>query len=169
MKMIENEGDIIYATERGSIVIKTCTLECCTSVPKKICQKPAKETSCKSTVLCSVINTFGESKGFDRMIAAIERSDTSLEVIHDFVVFLSGAVDVYHKSFVDQYFEKLSTAIELKLLSAKEDQLRKFDKVMLDDLERELWGSMMERLWDDNKCFVHKMQIKAKIACVFLK
>jgi hypothetical protein len=44
MKMLEKEGDIIYATERAS---------------------------CKSTMLVTLLNKFGDSEGFDKILAII--------------------------------------------------------------------------------------------------
>lgn len=108
MQMIREKDQIIYATERGTIYQNACAMDCCTSTPKKECKKAKKQTYIKSTALVAAINTFGEQKGFEHMLLSLERKDTSFETMHNFIVFLAGATDLYHKSFVDKFLNRFN-------------------------------------------------------------
>ena len=92
--MLTGEGQIIYAVERAY--------------------------RCKSTVLVSVLNLFGQAQGFDEILEVISDPNTSLEHVTDLLILISGSVDMYHKSFVDSYFSALNTAVQEKILSATE-------------------------------------------------
>jgi hypothetical protein len=58
MEMLKEEGEIIYATERFK---------------------------CKSTVLAHVLNIFGESRGFEKILEVIKDPETELQFMHDLV------------------------------------------------------------------------------------
>ena len=40
------------------------------------------------------------------------KEETSLQGVHDLVMITSGCAKLYHKSFVDSYFERLKDAVE---------------------------------------------------------
>jgi hypothetical protein len=56
--MLKEEGEVIYASERFK---------------------------CKSTVLARVLNIFGESRGFEKILEIIRNPETSLQFVHDLV------------------------------------------------------------------------------------
>jgi len=91
MKMIEKEGDIIYATERAF---------------------------CKSTMLVTLLNKFGSAEGFDKILAVIKKEDTSLEHVYYLIDMLSKSGSLYHRSFVNVYWNCLRDAVQAKVLAA---------------------------------------------------
>ena len=54
-------------------------------------------------------------------------------------MIISGCAALYHKSFVDSYFERLKDAVESKLESAGEAHLRKAQFKTIEDTVQMVW------------------------------
>ncbi len=91
MAMITDDTQKIYATERYS---------------------------CKSSVFASSINKLGHAGFFQNLLTEIGEAETSLESVYDMVSFFTKSHAIYHKQFVDDFYEKFSQTVETKLLSA---------------------------------------------------
>ena len=85
MAMIENEGEIIYVTERST---------------------------CKCTMFTEMVNKFGAAGGFENFLRIIAAPETSLTHVFYIVDLLSKCQRMYHKSFIDHYFTRLADTVE---------------------------------------------------------
>ena len=54
----------------------------------------------------------------------IVKPETSLKSVNDMLELIQSCSDQLHRSFVNMYFKRLCEAVEAKLLSANEEQLR---------------------------------------------
>jgi len=76
---------------------------------------------CRSDLLIRFINTFGALNGFEKIIERIEAENTNsdeLRLLAHYVECLAKATPVYHKAFVENYFERLEKAARDKILRA---------------------------------------------------
>ena len=112
MEQITEEGAIIVAVERDS---------------------------CKSRQLVELLARFAEGQGFESILEVLAKEETSLQGVHDLVMIVSGCAALYHKSFVDSYFERLKDAVESKLESAGEAHLRKAQFKTIEDTVQMVW------------------------------
>jgi hypothetical protein len=85
------------------------------------------------------------------------------------LVCISGSASLYHKSFIDSYFVRLSKAVENKILSSSEVILRTLDKPAMDSIEKCLWNTMMKRIWNDVERHEKTTLINTGIAVCFIK
>lgn len=76
--------------------------------------------SCKSQVFVGLLNKLGHEGTYERMLALISRPDVSIENLHTLVTCFGECQALYHKQFVDNYYERFADAVEAKLLSATE-------------------------------------------------
>jgi len=140
--MVETEGQIIYATNRKD---------------------------CQSSVLVTLLTKFGQSQGFEKIIQLCNNKDSSMEHIADLIVCISGCTNMYHKSFIDSYFVRLSKAVETKILTSSEAILRTLDKPSMDSIEKLLWGALMKRIWDTATHQRETTLINTNVAVCFVK
>ena len=78
--MLASPDDVIFATERAR---------------------------CKSTMMVSLLNKFGEAQGFEKLLARLQEEDTTLEHAFYMVDCLAKCGFMLHKSFVDKFLVRL--------------------------------------------------------------
>lgn len=117
--MLAKVEDIIYATERYK---------------------------CKSTVFVNMLNKFGSEQGYEKILATINHESTSIDLVYYLVVALGNCVENYHKAFLDKYFERFKVAIESKILTTDEKQLRLMRRERTEEIVNTLWEKLMARL-----------------------
>ena len=139
--MIENEGQVIYAALR---------------------------LTCKSAMLVATLNTFGESGGFEDMLKVIESPEASLEHVSYITGMLADSQRMYHKSFVDGYFARLSEAVERKLLNAPEAQLRAVRHEAVAKMVDHVWSELLARLYSEAQLRVPKSKLQVKLGVMLL-
>lgn len=91
MAMIESEDQKFFATERYT---------------------------CKSTAFVATINKFGHAEGFEYLLNLIKKPETSLNNLNYIVSFFAKSQAMYHRQFVDDYYDRFQSAVKDKLLSA---------------------------------------------------
>lgn len=74
--------------------------------------------TCKSMVFAANINKLGLAGFFQNLLTLISKPETSLENVFYLVSFFTKSHALYHKQFVDEFYEKFSEVVETKLLSA---------------------------------------------------
>jgi hypothetical protein len=62
-------------------------------------------------MLVDALNNFGKAEGFEHILSAIEHPESSIELVCFLVDMLSNATHLYHKSFIDNYFERLVNSV----------------------------------------------------------
>ena len=80
--------------------------------------------TCKSSFVVDTINRFGEAEGFENLLKIISKPEISLEYVYQIVIFIVKSHAIYHKQFVDDFYDRLKDTVEAKLLSVTSDQLR---------------------------------------------
>ena len=107
--------------------------------------------SCKSSVFIALFNKFGNEGAFESLLSLIAHPETSLENLRDIVSFFVESQTVFHKQFVDSYYERFSDAVEAKLLSATTNQLRQIKLTRIEEIIRLVWERLLLRLqeWFD--------------------
>lgn len=73
---------------------------------------------CKSEAFVANVNKFGEAGGFESLLKMLSKADVSLESVFQIVSFFVKSHAMYHKQFVDDFYDRFSEALEAKLLSA---------------------------------------------------
>ena len=58
---------------------------------------------------------------------------------------ISGCEPLFHKTFVESYFERLKDAVEAKLLGATEGELRATQFKTIEDIVEMVWLKLMKR------------------------
>ena len=89
MEMITEEVPRIFATERYS---------------------------CKSSFLVEIINKFGEAGGYESLLNLLSKPEISLEYVYQLVSFFVKSHSLYHRQFVDNFYDRLRDTVEIKLL-----------------------------------------------------
>lgn len=54
------------------------------------------------------------------MLEVLAKPETSLEGTHDLVRLMGQTAGLYHKTFVDSFFDRLKDVVEAKMLGADE-------------------------------------------------
>ena len=75
---------------------------------------------CKSEVFVGMLNKLGLEGAYERILTLIERPDVSIENLHTLVGCFSECSAIYHKQFVDNYYDRFAAVVQTKLLSATE-------------------------------------------------
>ena len=84
MEMIKSEDMKIFATERYT---------------------------CKSSAFVAIINKFGLAQGFEHLIDLIKSPETSLNNLNYIVTLFCKSQAMYHKQFVDDFYEKFANTV----------------------------------------------------------
>jgi hypothetical protein len=67
-----------------------------------------------------ILNTFGETGGFENILEVIKSSESSIELLFYLVDSLGKFSILLHKSFIDSYLERLRQAVLSKIINANE-------------------------------------------------
>jgi len=97
-------------------------------------------------MLVGMLNKFGEGQGFEKILDVIKDPETNIELVHYLVSCVEKCNGLFHKSFVDNYLPRLSSAVEQKLLNATGAQLRQVKKERIDEIVTMLWQEIMSRV-----------------------
>jgi hypothetical protein len=81
MKMITQDGQIIIATQRSS---------------------------CKSEFAVELLSSFGASGGLDSVLTLIQHPEVNTKQLNILIAFIEVNHELFHKSFVDTFYDKLS-------------------------------------------------------------
>ena len=71
-----------------------------------------ERSNCKSTKFVEHVNAFGDSGGFEVLLALIQSPDTNLTATYYICDLLSNCFRMYHKAFIDHYLQRLADAVE---------------------------------------------------------
>ena len=107
MAMITEETQKIFATERYT---------------------------CKSSFYVAMVNRFGKGEGFEHLLKLIVKQEVSLENLFFMVSFFVKSHQMYHKQFVEAYYDRFRDAVEMKLLSATSLQLRSIKLTRIEEI-----------------------------------
>ena len=82
---------------------------------------------------------------------------------------ISGCEQLFHKTFVESYFERLKDVVETKLLNAPEQQLKdtRFDKI--EETVEMVWLKLMKRKVNETEVKNGKYQLLTKLGLIFLR
>jgi len=58
---------------------------------------------------------FSEAQGFQSVLEVLGKQETSLKGVHDLLTIVTGCSELYHKTFVDVFFDRLCEVVETKL------------------------------------------------------
>ena len=115
-----------------------------------------------------MLNTFGESGGFEAMIKVIESPETSLDHVFYITGMLADSQRMYHKSFVDRFFPRLSEVVERKLINAPEAQLRAVRHEAIEKMVDHVWADLLKRLYSEAQLRVTKSKLQVKLGIMLL-
>ena len=76
---------------------------------------------------------------------------------------------MYHKQFVDEFYERFSESVEAKLLSATSAQLRSFKLTRIEEIITHVWQNMLLRKISYFDLQVLKSKLTVKIGILFMK
>ena len=119
LEMIEQVGQVIVAVER---------------------------TQQKSLLLTELLVCFADASGFESLLEVIAKPETDLKAVRDLVKIVSESHKLFHKTFVDLFFQRLRETVEAKLKSANEEQLRAATFQMIEETVDMIWIKIMTRL-----------------------
>ena len=120
MKMIEEEGQVIVA------------------VPRR--------TTSSSQLLLELLKRFDEANGYDHLIVALGRPETSLHNLKELISIVSQCSELFHKTFIDKFFDRIKDAAEAKLINADEKYLRETRFDAIQDIVESIWLKVMSRM-----------------------
>ena len=125
--------------------------------------------TCKSALFVQMINTFGANGGFEDIMRVIQTPETSLDHVFYLTSMLANSQRMYHKSFVDRYFARLSEAVEHKLTNAPEAQLRAVRHEATEKMVDHVWSDLMVRLLGETQLRVAKSKLQVKLGIMLLQ
>ena len=76
---------------------------------------------------------------------------------------------MFHKQFVDEYYERFRDAVEAKLLSATTHQLRQIKLTRIEEILRLIWERLLLRQHDWFDLQVLRSKVAVKIGLMFMK
>lgn len=145
MEMIEQEGQVIVAVERDS---------------------------CRSQLLIELLVRFADTDGFESLLGVLAKPETSLQSVKDLLTLIcggTGAVNLYHKTFVDKIFEQIKDVVEAKLLSADEKLLRATQFSTFEESVDLVWLTLMKRAQSEQEIQIGKYQLLTKLGILFFE
>ena len=142
LQMIEQEGQMIVAVVRDT---------------------------CPSLLLVELVVRFAEAQGYESILEVLARQETSLKGVHDLVEIVNDCSSLYHKTFVDAYFDRLCEVLEAKLQSADDKQLRLAKFTMIEQTVDTLWLKLMMRKMPETERQISKFKLLTKLGILFLK
>ena len=143
MKMIEGEGQVIVAVTR--------------------------KITCSSLLLVDLLKRFDEAQGYDHLIDALGRPETSLHNLKDLVLIVSQCAPLFHKTFIDKVFDRFKDAAESKLLSADEKYLRETRFDAIEEIVEAIWIKTMCRMAPNLQIQIFKYKLLTKLGIKFLQ
>ena len=120
LKMVEEEGQVIVA------------------VPRR--------TTSSSQLLLDLLKRFDEANGYDHLIEALGKPETSLHNLKELISIVSQCSELFHKTFIDKFFDRIKDAAEAKLLNADEKHLRETRFDAIQDIVEAIWLKVMSRM-----------------------
>lgn len=89
---------------------------------------------CKSDMINEFLNTFGRLGGFDLMLKRmreVNQDQMELYLVSSYIESVASAGPLFHKQFVNEYFDQFLQAVKQSLLGSSKAQLRllKYDKI----------------------------------------
>ncbi len=125
--------------------------------------------TCKSHFFVAIVNKFGEAGGYESLIKVISMPDLSLENLFHIVSFIAKSHQMFHKQFVDAYYDRFRDAVEAKLLSATSAQLRSIKLKRIEEIITSVWQNMLLRKMAYFDLQVLKSKLTVKIGILFMK
>jgi len=87
---------------------------------------------CTSRHFINFINFFGNEQGFDKILELLENAESSenvdIMVLINLSILISLPAIVYHKTFVQEYGDRIIKAIKARLLGSQDKSIRDIDK-----------------------------------------
>ena len=116
-----------------------------------------------------MVNKFGEDGGFENILKVIGSPNTSLTHIFYIVDLLSKCQRMYHKSFVDNYFQRLADTIEEKIVNTTLDQLKAVRKERIEELIEKVWKTLLLRLHDSTSLEIIRGKVIIRMGIFMMK
>ena len=88
-----------------------------------------------------MVNEFGSNGGYEDIIEFIAAPETSLQDVQTALEFTANVTRLYHKSFIDSYFDRLADTVKHKLLNQTKEQMRVLKLVYIEEIIKKLWDS----------------------------
>jgi hypothetical protein len=89
----------------------------------------------RSSLHIDFLNQFGQEGGFDNLLSRMKekhQDPKELILISQYLDCLEKCTPIFHRQFVDKYFEEFEAVLKESILSATEPQLRKTKKEVFD-------------------------------------
>jgi hypothetical protein len=67
-----------------------------------------------------IVNAFGHQGGFENILQVIQTQESSIEVLFYLIDCLGKIGVLFHKSFIDNFLDRLRSAVLKKIITASE-------------------------------------------------
>lgn len=101
--------------------------------------------SCKSSFLVETINQFGEAGGYESLLTLVSKPEISLEYVYHLVSFFVKSHSLYHRQFVDDFYDRLRNTVEAKLLGVTGAHLRATKLSRIEEIITLIWQTLLLR------------------------
>jgi len=128
-----------------------------------------ERSSCKSTFFVELVNKFGDAGSFNHLLSTLSDPSTSLQDVYHLVCFFTKSHSVYHKQFVDAFYDPLRQAVETKLLSATSAQLRSIKLSRIEEIITQVWQNLLMRVHTYFELQVLKSKLSVRVGLLFMK
>jgi hypothetical protein len=103
------------------------------------------------------------------MLAAIQAPETSIELLFYLVDCVGKISILLHKSFIDNYLDRLQAAVLHKIINASESQIRSMKQHRMEELVNIMWDKIMARTTIITANAINKNLFNFEIGALFIR